>query len=101
MNRYTTIAQTKTSEGRRYIQNSIYPDIPETVDDTYVITTVGDRYDILAQQFYRDASLWWIIASANPMNKSDSLVPTPGEQLRIPANPNGIISKYEQLNKKR
>jgi hypothetical protein len=101
MNRYTTIEQSKTSEGTRYIQNSIYPDIPETVDDIYVITTVGDRYDILAKQFYRDASLWWIIASANPINTSDSLVPTPGEQLRIPANPNEIISKYEQLNKKR
>ena len=101
MNRYTTIEQSKTSEGTRYIQNSIYPDIPETVDDIYVITTVGDRYDILAKQFYRDASLWWIIASANPVNTSDSLVPTPGEQLRIPANPNEIISKYEQLNKKR
>ena len=101
MNRYTTIEQSKTSEGTRYIQNSIYPDIPETVDDIYVITTVGDRYDILAKQFYRDASLWWIIASANPINTSDSLVPTPGEQLRIPANPNEIISTYEQLNKKR
>ena len=101
MNRYTTIEQSKTSEGTRYIQNSIYPDIPESVDDIYVITTVGDRYDILAKQFYRDASLWWIIASANPINTSDSLVPTPGEQLRIPANPNEIISKYEQLNKKR
>lgn len=101
MNRYTTIEQDKTSEGTRYINNSIYPDIPETVDDTYVITTVGDRYDILSQQFYGDASLWWIIASANPENKSDSLVPTPGIQLRIPANQNEIISKYEQLNKKR
>ena len=101
MNRYSTIDVNKTEEGKRYINNSIYPDIPETVDDIYVMTTVGDRYDILAHQFYRDASLWWIIASAKPQNTTDSLVPTPGTQLRIPANQNDIVSKYEQLNKKR
>lgn len=101
MNRYSTIDVNKTEEGKRYINNSIYPDIPETVDDIYVMTTVGDRYDILAHQFYRDSSLWWIIASANPQNTTDSLVPTPGTQLRIPANQNDIVSKYEQLNKKR
>jgi len=101
MNRYSTIEEVKTSEGRRYLQSNIYPDIPETADDIYVMTTVGDRYDTLAHAFYRDSSLWWIIASANPQNKSDSLVPEPGVQLRIPANQNEIISKYEELNRKR
>jgi len=101
MNRYQTILKNKTEEGKRYIQNAIYPDIPESVEDIYVITTVGDRYDTLAQQFYRDSSLWWIIASANPSNKSDSLVPTPGLQLRIPGNHTSILRDYEIINNKR
>jgi|TARA_R110000851_G_scaffold71870_2_gene159674 hypothetical protein len=101
MNRYTTIGKEKTIEGRRYIQNAIYPDIPETEDDIYVITTVGDRYDTLAQQYYSDLSLWWIIATANPTANSDSLVITPGIQIRIPGSPSKIVGLYESLNKKR
>ena len=101
MNRYSSIEQNKTEEGTRYINNAIYPDIIESSEDIYVMTTVGDRYDTLAHQFYNDSSLWWIIASANPENKTDSIVPQPGIQLRIPARKNEIISKYEELNKKR
>jgi hypothetical protein len=101
MNRYQTIQGQLTEEGTRYIQNAIYPDIPETAEDIYVITTVGDRYDTLAQQFYRDSSLWWIIATANPSGKTDSLVTQPGTQIRIPANQNEIVSKYKDLNSKR
>jgi hypothetical protein len=101
MNRYSTIKEEKTETGTRYITNAIYPEIPASADDTYVMTTVGDRYDTLAFQFYQDTSLWWIIASANPMNDADSLVIKPGTQLRIPANQGIIISKYEILNKNR
>jgi hypothetical protein len=101
MNRYQTISQSKTEDGVRYLENSIYPDIPETADDIYVIATVGDRYDTLASQFYKDSSLWWIIASANPTSATDSIVATPGVQLRIPANHPSIISKYNDLNNKR
>lgn len=101
MNRYQNIDNLKSEEGKRYIKNAVYPDIPESSDDIYVITTVGDRYDTLAQQFYKDTSLWWIIATANPSNKTSSLVPTPGVQLRIPANPSSIVSKYVRLNQSR
>jgi len=66
MNRYSKLENLKTLEGRRYIKNAIYPDIPVSADDTYVIATIGDRYDTLAFQFYKDVSLWWIIATANP-----------------------------------
>lgn len=101
MNRYSSIEEQKTEEGVRYLANTVYPDIPATADDTYVMTTVGDRYDTLAFQFYNDASLWWIIASANPESDADSLAIKPGIQLRIPANQGTIISKYETLNKDR
>lgn len=101
MNRYNSIQRLKTEEGRRYIKNAVYPDVPVTADDTYVIATVGDRYDTLALQFYKDVSLWWIIASANPSSSSDSIVATPGTQLRIPANPQDIVALYNRLNNER
>lgn len=101
MNRYSKIENSKTTEGRRFISNAVYPDIPEEADDTYVITTVGDRYDTLAYQFYKDVSLWWVIASANPTAPTDSVVITPGIQLRIPSNPQKIVASYDSLNKNR
>jgi nucleoid-associated protein YgaU len=44
----------------------------------------GDRLDLLANRFYRNSRLWWLIAEANP----DCLYPDdllkPGLQLVIP-----------------
>jgi hypothetical protein len=60
----------------------------------------GDRYDKMAQIYYNDSSLWWIIPSANPNLGFDTLYPTIGAQARIP-NPSripNIISSYERLN---
>ena len=59
----------------------------------------GDRLDLLADRFYGDVSLWWIIAVSNP-NKIEfgSLLPDPGLQIRIPADPNLVIDKYYAKN---
>jgi hypothetical protein len=67
-----------------------------------VYTTKGDRYDLLAQTYYNDSSLWWIIALSNLNNTAaDSLYPNVGEQIRIPAatRVSSILSEYEALNK--
>ena len=56
----------RNKEGKRYYKPVKYPDIPPTSNDLYIITTVGDRLDLLANQFYNDVNLWWIISSANP-----------------------------------
>ena len=100
MNRYSKITRFKTEEGKKYITNPIYPFIPESEDDIYMIAGISDRYDILAQQFYNDSSLWWIIASSNNYQKA-SLIPTPGEQLRIPADVRLALELYEDLNSSR
>jgi hypothetical protein len=65
MNRYQDIQIIKNSEGTRYYKNSKYPRIPLSINDIYVITTERDRLDILAQQYYGDSSLWWIISIDN------------------------------------
>ena len=75
-----------------------YPEIPRTFEDVYVYTTAGDRFDILAQQFYDDSSLWWIISIANNNLPQDSLTPSIGTQIRIPANPRSIVAAYKSLN---
>ena len=100
MNRYTKIDKYKNNTGKRYYTNAIYPTIPETENDIYIIASAGDRYDKLALQFYNDSSLWWIIASSNNHQKA-SLNPTPGEQLRIPADSGLALKLYEDINSSR
>lgn len=79
-----------------------YPSIPLDVNDTYVITTVGDRLDSLAYQFYKDVSLWWIIARANPdLFSKDSFALKPGLQVRIPTDYISIIDTFERTNENR
>lgn len=100
MRRYSDISTFKTESGKIYRSNPIYPTIPPTVDDLYIIGTVGDRYDTLAQKFYGDARLWWIIAAANNFTKA-SLVVEPGIQLRIPSNKVHAIELFNELNSTR
>ena len=97
--RYKEIEELKSADGRRYRTNTIYPSVPESEDDTYIITTGGDRYDTLALQFYQNKSFWWIISTANPGSNTDSLSVKPGIQLRIPANPTDVIRAYDRINK--
>jgi len=100
MNRYKTIKRSNTDQGREYINNAVYPDIPLSENDSYVITQDGDRYDTLAKYFYNDQTLWWIIASANNSTR-DSLFIEPGVQLRIPASKDRAVDLFETLNANR
>jgi len=60
--RYQSIPVTKLNvTGSLYYQTNIYPTIQPTDTDYYVITTIEDRLDLLAYDFYQDSSLWWII----------------------------------------
>lgn len=85
MGRYSRSKIVKNPEGKRYYATRRYPEIPRSNNDIYVITTIGDRYDLLANQYYKDPSLWWVISSANP-EYIGSMNPPLGVQLRIPAN---------------
>ena len=76
-----------------------YPNIPLSFNDNYFITTEGDRMDILAQQFYKDSTLWWIIAIANPSINQGSYFIKAGTQIRIPTNPDPIINDFKALNR--
>jgi hypothetical protein len=63
----------KLDNNKRYYKSLKYPEIPLSANDLYVITTSGDRLDLLANEYYQD--------------------------IRIPANVQGIIEAFEALNK--
>ena len=98
MNRYQNITQTKI-DGKVVYKTSRYPEIPLSPDDIYVYTVQGDRFDILAQQFYQDSSLWWIIsiANANILNQSSLVIPG-GIQIRIPASYIDVVRSFNSIN---
>jgi hypothetical protein len=90
----------KRINNKRYYTNLKYPEIPLSINDIYVITTVGDRLDSLAYEFMDDVDLWWIITTANPdIIRRDSFNLQPGIEIRIPDNIQGIIEAFEALNK--
>jgi nucleoid-associated protein YgaU len=101
MNRYTNSTIDQTQQGQPYFKQRFYPNIPLSENDVYVITTVGDRLDSLANSYYNDSTLWWIIAAANNNATKGALYPTPGTQLRIPTNLNAVLSLFNQFNKAR
>ena len=76
-----------------------YPEVPRTFNDIYVYTSDGDRFDTLAQQYYGDSSLWWIISIANGTLTQNSLTPPVGSQIRIPSNPTPILAEFNRINK--
>jgi len=72
----------KTSSDKTRLQTTILPNIVG-LNDTYIETISPERLDTLANQFYNDASLWWVIAAANGIGKGTIRVPI-GMILRIP-----------------
>lgn len=98
MGRYTQIQTRTTTKGKAIVGTTKYPDIPVSFNDTYVYTTIGDRFDTLAQAYYGNPSLWWVISVANPQLKQDSYYPPAGIQLRIPSNISEITSLYNEIN---
>lgn len=98
MDRYQRIPVTFSRDGRRHISTTRYPNIEGRESDIYVITTRGDRFDILANQYYKDPTLWWIISIANPQLPQDSYYPPLGVQIRIPQEINSILAEYNELN---
>ena len=99
MNRLRKIPVLRRDNRKRYFVPLKYPEIPLSADDLYVITTTGDRLDLLANQFYRNPDYWWIIATANPdVIRRDSFNLKPSLELRIPADYQNVVKLFEELN---
>jgi|TARA_R110000803_G_scaffold31025_2_gene69585 hypothetical protein len=98
MDRYRNIKILNNAQGIKYYKGTKYPEIPLSEDDIYVITVFGDRLDILANQYYGDSTLYWIISAANPSQSFSSMYIIEGSQLRIPNNVSNVLSSYRALN---
>lgn len=97
MARYSNIEILKDSNGKRYYKPVKYPDIPFSPEDIYIITTYGDRLDIISYDYYKSVDYYWVLLVANNL-PGNSIFVTPGTQLRIPANLEQVLSDYERLN---
>ena len=101
-NRLRFIRRQRGTNSKRVLKNIKYPNISLSINDIYAITVEGDRLDLIANQFYKNVDLWWIIATANPdIIRRDSFVLKTGIQIRIP-DPNRIttiLRSFEKLNR--
>ena len=97
MNRYENNKIKTDKDGKRVYTTTYYPSIPLSNTDQFIQTKDGTRLDTIAQEFYGDISLWWIIAKANGIRGFTSL--KSGIKLRIPSNVSDILEKFKNLNR--
>ena len=81
--RYRNNLVKKDKDNKRYYKPTIVPNIPIKDSDIFVYPLYGDRFDTLAQKYYGDSNLWWIIAKANNINNG-SIGLDPEKRIRIP-----------------
>ena len=65
MKRYDKTPIKKSKEGFRVYSTTYYPSIPLSDSDIFITTKESSRLDSLANQYYGDYSLWWVLAKAN------------------------------------
>lgn len=96
MNRYINSSIQKDTNGKRKVSTTIIP-VPNTsIDDVFIQTNSIERLDLLAYKFYKDSSLWYVIAVANGLGKGSLIVPT-NSTLRIPSITN-MQRQIETIN---
>lgn len=98
MKRYSTNAVQTRWDGKKVFKSTIYPSIKKSNNDILITASEGDYLDTLAQKYYKDPTLWWVIANANNIGKGRLSV-LPGTQIRIPSDVISIINEFKRLNK--
>jgi len=99
MSRYTNSEKLQTKGSKKqYLESTIYPIVKPSDTDLYIISEKGDRLDLLANKYYGDQTMWWIIATANNINDATFYV-KPGIQLRIPVDTTKVFTDLQNINK--
>lgn len=99
MSRYTNSEKLQTKGSKKqYLESTIYPIVKASDTDLYIISEKGDRLDLLANKYYGDQTMWWIIATANNINDATFYV-EPGIQLRIPMDTAKVLTDLQNINK--
>ena len=94
MSRYKTNKTKKLNDGREVYVTKVLPKIPKSDNDTFIAVQTGDRLDSIAEEHLGDASMWWVIATANQIHDAPFSLPD-GTVLRIPANLEGFLSQVD------
>jgi len=97
MKRYVTNAIQVRWDGKQVYKSTIYPSVKAQISDILITASETDTLDSLAFKYYKDPTLWWIVASVNNVGKGRLSV-TPGTQLRIPVDIVSILNEFKQLN---
>ena len=95
--RYNNTKVKISRDGKRVLRPTIYPKIPIKDSDIFIYPKFGDRLDNLAYKYYKDTTLWWIIAKANDLDEAHIGL-TLDEQIRIPMDITSIINELKRLS---
>ena len=96
MKRYARTQVKMDKSGMRVYSTTYYPRILLNNNDKFVRTKDGDRLDTMAYRFYKDTSLWWIIAKANGIRGKIAL--EIGKVIRIPSDIINTIEEFNSIN---
>ena len=80
----------------RVYKPTMYPSIPMKDSDTFIAPVVGEKLENLANRFYGDGTLWWIIAKANNINDS-TVISNTLKRVRIPTEIQEVLQKLDEL----
>jgi len=81
---------------KRYLSRIKYPVIPSRDSDIRIISKQGQSLLTLANEYYGDPNLYWIISRRN--NITNTLFPTIGTELFIPVEMGEITTELSRLN---
>ena len=96
--RYDITQTNLNKDGKRTLSTIVPPKIEKKQTDIYIYTRVGDRLDLLANDYYGERTHWVYIAAANNLK---DMVLKPGIQLRIPQDSDEIRREWINQNKSR
>jgi hypothetical protein len=93
--RFTTTK--KRQDGKQQYNSLNLPSFLESSSDVVINVNNATRLDSLAQQFFGDATLWWVIALYNNLGDA-SLFVKDRTFLRIPSNIETVFNEIRNLN---
>ena len=86
MRRYKKTRILNDRNNERYLSTRTYKPIPKQDTDIYIIGKIGQTLINLADTYYNDVDMWWVIATANPGCFEGGVNLKVGKEYRIPTD---------------
>ena len=94
MSRYSDTKTKRDKSGVQVYTTTFYPNIPISDSDQFIYPLFGERLDSLANKYYGDPNLWWIISKANGLK---GVINIPKDtQIRIPGEVDKILEDFRK-----